>query len=393
MKVNKNYQNLQESYLFANIGKKVRKYSEANPDKKIIRMGIGDVTLPLAPAVITAMQKAVEEMGSAETFRGYGADFGYDFLRGAISDYYNKKGAEISAQEVLVSDGAKSDVANILDIFASGNTVLIPDPVYPVYVDTNIMAGNKIIYTQGNLENNFLPMPDTSVKADIIYICSPNNPTGSAYNEEQLKKWVDYAIAQDAIILYDSAYEAFVQEDLPTTIFQIAGAKNCAIEIGSLSKTAGFTGTRCGYTIIPSGLEKDGMNLHKMWGRRQSTKYNQAPYIIQRGAEAAFSPDGFAQCKANINCYMENAVIIASALTKLGIWYSGGKNAPYVWLKCPSGLKSWEFFDMLLGKANVVGTPGSGFGSQGEGFFRLSAFGSKENTIEAMERVEKLLKG
>ncbi|MCL2225017.1 MAG: LL-diaminopimelate aminotransferase [Defluviitaleaceae bacterium] len=391
MKVNKNYANLKESYLFATIGKKVREYTAANPDKSVIRMGIGDVTRPLAPAVIGAMQKAVSEMGVAETFRGYGDDYGYDFLRTAISDYYNKKGAEISSAEVFVSDGAKSDVANILDIFASGNTVLVPDPVYPVYVDTNIMAGNKIVYASGNIENNFLPMPDENVQADIIYICSPNNPTGAVYSAEQLKKWVDYATAQNAVILYDSAYEAFICEDLPTSIFQIEGAKNCAIEFGSLSKSAGFTGTRCAYTIVPTELERDGMNLHKLWSRRQNTKYNQLPYIIQRGAEAALLPEGLAQSKTDIDYYMQNAKTISDAISELGIWFSGGKNAPYVWLKCPNNLKSWDFFDLLLEKANVVGTPGAGFGSQGEGFLRLSAFANHENTVLAMKRVKDIL--
>ncbi|MCL1864081.1 MAG: LL-diaminopimelate aminotransferase [Defluviitaleaceae bacterium] len=392
MNTNRNYKNLQDSYLFATIGQKVKAYTATNPDKKIIRMGIGDVTLPLAPAVITAMQNAVAEMGVPETFRGYGEDYGYEFLRTAISEYYIKKGANISPSEVFVSDGAKCDVANILDIFAAGSTALIPDPVYPVYSDTNIMAGNKIIFTHGNEANGFLPMPDESINADIIYICSPNNPTGAVYNKEQLQKWVDYAISKDAIILYDSAYEAFIQDDLPTSIFQISGAEKCAIEIGSLSKTAGFTGTRCGYTIIPHTLERDGMSLHKMWSRRQSTKYNQLPYIIQRGAEAAFLPDGLAQNKKNIAYYLQNAKLMSETFDGLGIRYCGGKNAPYIWLKCPDGLKSWDFFDALLEKANVVGTPGAGFGSQGEGFFRLSAFGSKENTIEAMERVKNFLK-
>jgi LL-diaminopimelate aminotransferase len=355
-------------------------------------MGIGDVTRPLAPAVVDAMQKAVAEMGVQETFRGYGDDYGYDFLRNAVSKFYCDKGAEISAQEIFISDGAKCDVANILDIFASGNTVLVPDPVYPVYVDTNIMAGNKIIYAPGNTQNNFLPMPEENVQADIIYICSPNNPTGAVYSAEQLKKWVDYAISQDAIILFDSAYEAFIQEDLPSTIFQIDGARKCAIEMGSLSKSAGFTGTRCAYTIVPAELERDGLNLHKMWSRRQSTKYNQLPYIIQRGAEAVFSPEGIGQNKANTDYYMQNAKTISNALTELEIWFSGGKNAPYVWLKCPNNLKSWEFFDILLEQANVVGTPGAGFGSQGEGFLRLSAFASQENTTEAMERIKNTLK-
>lgn len=391
MKANKNYANLQESYLFATIGNKIREYTAANPNKEIIRMGIGDVTRPLASAVITAMQKAVEEMGIAETFRGYGDDYGYDFLRKTIAEYYGKKNMGTSSREVFVSDGAKSDVANILDIFANGNTVLIPNPVYPVYLDTNIMAGNKIVYASGNIENGFLPMPDKNVQADIIYMCSPNNPTGAVYSAAQLKTWVDYAIAQDAVILFDSAYEAFIQENLPTSIFEIEGAKSCAIEIGSLSKMAGFTGTRCGYTIVPQELERDGMNLHKMWSRRQNTKFNQVSYIIQRGAEAAFLPEGFAQNKANIEYYMRNAATIANKLSELGVWYTGGKNAPYVWLKCPGGLKSWEFFDKLLEETGVVGTPGAGFGSQGEGFFRLSAFGSYENTIKAMEHVKKFL--
>jgi LL-diaminopimelate aminotransferase len=389
MKVNKNYKNLQESYLFANIAKKVREYAEANPDKKVIRMGIGDVTLPLVPAVTNAMQKAVAEMGVAETFRGYGDDFGYGFLRSAIAEYYQKKGAAISEGEVFVSDGAKCDIANILDIFETGNRVLIPDPVYPVYVDTNIMAGNEIIFADGNAANGFLPMPSNE-KVDLIYICSPNNPTGAVYDKSQLQAWVDFANDTGAVILFDSAYEAFVQNaSFPTSIFEIRGAEKCAIEMGSLSKTAGFTGTRCGYTIVPSGLERDGMNLHKMWSRRQTTKYNQLAYVVQRGAEAAFLPEGSAQNKSNIAYYLKNAETISNTLNELGIWFSGGKNAPYVWLKCPNGLKSWEFFDELLNKANIVGTPGAGFGAQGEGFFRLSAFGSKENTEEAMARFKK----
>jgi len=392
MRVNKNYANLQESYLFAEIGRKVREYAAANPDKKIIRMGIGDVTRPLAPAVVAAMQKATAEMGVADSFRGYGEDYGYAFLREAVRDYYLRKGADVTADEVFVSDGAKCDVANILDIFAAGSVALIPDPVYPVYLDTNIMAGNKVIFAAGTVENNFLPMPDAAVDCDIIYICSPNNPTGAVYSAEQLQKWVDYAREKDAVILFDSAYEAFIGEDLPTSIFQIPGARECAIEIGSLSKMAGFTGTRCAYTIVPEGLMRDGMNLNKMWRRRQSTKYNQLPYIIQRGAEAAFSAEGFAQNMENIKYYLENAAIISKTLDELGIWYCGGKNAPYVWLKCPGDVNSWEFFDKLLNEANVVGTPGAGFGKQGEGFFRLSSFGSRENTMEAMERVRRIIK-
>lgn len=392
MNVNKNYSNLKESYLFSNIAQKVKSYAAANPDKKIIRMGIGDVTRPLAPAVISAMQKAVAEMGVAETFRGYEDTCGYDFLKDAIRGYYSKKGVSISASEIFVSDGAKCDIANILDIFASGNTVIIPDPVYPVYLDTNVMAGNKIVYASGSAENNFLPMPDESVAPDIIYLCSPNNPTGSVYSAAQLKIWIDYAIAKDALILFDNAYEAFVQDDLPTSIFQISGAEKCAIEIASLSKTAGFTGVRCGYVVVPEALERDGMNLNKMWRRRQTTKFNGVPYITQRGAEAALLNEGLAQCKENIDYYLQNAAIISKTFSELGIWFSGGKNAPYIWLKCPNGLGSWEFFDKLLEQANVVGTPGAGFGAQGEGFFRLSAFGSRENTVEAMARVKEFLK-
>lgn len=387
MKINKNYANLEESYLFAHIAAKVGEYTKANPDKKIIRMGIGDVTRPLAPAVVRAMETAAAEMGISETFKGYGDSPGYDFLRQAIKGYYHNKGVSLDTSEISVSDGSKCDVSNILDIFSTGSTALIPDPVYPVYVDTNIMAGNSIVYAPGSMDNDFLPMPDESIKADIIYICSPNNPTGAVYTEAQLKKWVDYALSQDAIILYDAAYEAFIQEDLPTSIFQIKGAEKCAIEIGSLSKTAGFTGTRCAYTIIPQTLEREGMSLNKMWARRQATKFNAVSYIIQRGAEAAFSPEGFAQSKANVEYYLENAEIIAQSLKDMNIFHTGGKNAPYIWLKCPEGLSSWGFFDMLLTKANVVGTPGAGFGTQGEGFFRLSAFGSRDNIVEAMDRV------
>ena len=390
MEINKNYLNLEDSYLFFEIANRVREYTSANPDKKVIRLGIGDVTRPLAPAVIAAMQKAVSEMGHADTFRGYGDYQGYDFLQQAVCGYYSGKGIELSPDEVFISDGAKSDLGNILDIFGTENTVLIPDPVYPVYVDTNIMAGRKIIYMNGNEENSFLPLPDKNIKADIIYLCSPNNPTGSVYTKEQLKLWVDYAIDNNAVILFDSAYEIFVSDEkLPTSIYQIDGAKECAIEFCSLSKTAGFTGTRCGYTIVPQELTRDGVSLNTLWLRRQTTKFNGAPYIIQRGAEAVFTDEGMTQIKKDVSYYLENAKIMADTLTELGIWFTGGQNSPYIWLKCPNSLSSWEFFDYLLKEMNIVGTPGTGFGKNGEGFFRLTAFGNKENVIEAMERIKR----
>jgi len=391
MKTNKEYQNLKESYLFSTIAKKVNEYTAANPDKKIIRLGIGDVTKPLVPAVIDAMQKAVAEMGNATTFHGYGEEQGYAFLREAVSQYYADKKVTLGIDEIFISDGAKSDVGNILDIVAQDNAVVIPDPVYPVYVDTNIMAGRKISYIYGNEGNGFLPLPDESLPADIIYLCSPNNPTGAVYTKEQLKIWVDYALRNDAIILFDSAYEIFVQDgSLPTSIYQIEGATKCAIEFCSLSKTAGFTGTRCGYTVVPKALIRDGESLNKLWLRRQTTKFNGVPYIVQKGAQAVFSAEGMAQIKENIDYYRQNAKLITDALTELGIWFTGGIDSPYVWLKCPNGMTSWEFFDHLLENANVVGTPGSGFGESGEGFFRLTAFGATENVVEAMERLKSL---
>lgn len=389
MKINENYLNLEESYLFSTVAKKVNEFIQNNPDKKVIRLGIGDVTLPLCKVVIEAMHKAVDEMAKKETFRGYGPEQGYDFLREKVQGYYKKRNVELELDEIFISDGAKSDLGNILDLFSKDNVVLVPDPVYPVYVDTNIMAGRKVIFANANEENGFLPLPDNSQKADIIYICSPNNPTGAVYNREQLKKWVDYAIKNNAIILFDAAYECFISdESLPRSIFEIEGAKNCAIEFCSLSKTAGFTGTRCGYTIVPKLLGK----LNKFWLRRQTTKFNGVPYIIQRGAEAVFTEKGLDEIKENINYYKENAKIISETLDRCNIWHVGGKHSPYIWLKCPNNMKSWEFFDLLLEKIQVVGTPGSGFGKNGEGFFRLTSFGSKENTIEAMKRFEEAFK-
>ena len=392
MNINRNYNHLKDSYLFSIIAQKVKEHRSQYPEEEVIRLGIGDVTLPIVPVVIEAMQRAVSEMGSADTFRGYGEEQGYAFLRQAIRGYYANKGVLLNSDEIFVSDGAKSDLGNILDILAENNTVLIPDPVYPVYVDTNIMAGRKIIYIDGYEENDFLPLPDENIHADIIYLCSPNNPTGAVYNKEQLQLWVSYALENDAVILYDSAYEIFVQgENLPSSIYQIKGAKECAIEFCSLSRTAGFTGLRCGYTVIPHELMRGGAALNKLWLRRQTTKFNGVPYIIQRGAEAVFTADGLSEITANISYYMQNAGLITSALSALGIWFTGGKNAPYIWLKCPEGMTSWEFFDYLLTKANTVGTPGAGFGVNGEGFFRLSAFGNRDNVREAMHRIKNCL--
>ena len=389
MNLNTNYKNLQQSYLFSTIGKKVADFQKTNPSLPIIKLGIGDVTRPLCPAVVNAMKKACDEMGKAESFRGYGPEQGYGFLKEAILNYYKEKGVSLELDEIFVSDGAKSDVGNILDLFDKDNTVLVPDPVYPVYVDTNIMDGRNIVYMNANEENGFLPMPDEAVKAGLIYLCSPNNPTGAVYTKEQLKAWVDYAIDNHAVILFDAAYEAFVRDSsLPRSIFEIEGARKCAIEFCSFSKTAGFTGTRCGYTVVPLELESDGLSLNKMWLRRQTTKFNGVNYIVQRGAEAVFSPEGRKQIQENIAGYMENAKVIVATMKKLGIFYTGGENSPYIWLKCPEGMKSWDFFDYLLTKLSINGTPGAGFGENGEGFFRLTAFGDPEQTKEAMRRLE-----
>ena len=392
MQLNENYENLSESYLFATVAKKASEYASAHPEQKVIKLSIGDVTLPLAPAVIAAMHKAVDEMGVKETFRGYPPYEGYDFLRESISEYYARRGLKVPASDIFVSDGAKSDCGNLPELFGPDNTVLVPDPVYPVYVDTNLMAGRKIVYAAATKENGFLPMPDEKVQADLIYICSPNNPTGAAYTKEQLQKWVDYALEKDAVILYDAAYECFVQDGAARSIYEAAGAEKCAIEMCSFSKTAGFTGTRCGYTVVPSALVRKGVSLKEMWFRRQSTKFNGVSYIVQRGAAAVFTEEGLAQIGENLGYYRENARIIADCMDRCGIFYTGGKNSPYIWLKCPDGMKSWEFFDYLLREAQVVGTPGSGFGRNGEGYFRLTAFGDRENTREACERLYRLLK-
>ena len=393
MKINKNFDNLVPNYLFADVAKKTAEYAAAHPDKKIIRLGIGDVTLPLAPVVVEAMKRGAEDLAHKESFKGYPDYEGYEFLRQAIADYYKGFGVSVAADEIFVSDGAKSDCGNIGDIFSQDNTVLVTDPVYPVYVDSNIMAGRKIVYAASNRENGFAAMPDESVKADIIYLCSPNNPTGSAYTAEQLKEWVDYAIKNDAIILYDSAYEAFITEDLPRSIYAIEGARQCAIEMCSLSKTAGFTGTRCGYTIIPRELERDGHNIYATWYRRQATKFNGVSWPVQCAAAEVFSQEGLRQISENLQYYKANAKIIADALSGLGIYYTGGKNSPYIWLQCPGGMGSWDFFDLLLEKAAVVGTPGEGFGENGKGYFRLTSFNAREKTEEAVERIKAVFQG
>ena len=391
MKICPGFLNLKDRYLFTLIAQKVREYEEQNPKQEIIRLGIGDVTLPLSSVVVSAMQQAVGEMGRAETFRGYGDEQGYGFLRQAVCRYYAGKGVELAYTEVFIGDGAKSDLGNILDICALENTVLIQDPAYPVYVDTNTMAGRQIQYLAGTVQNDFLPLPSPDLEADIVYICSPNNPTGAVYSKGQLQQWVDWALEREAVILFDSAYEAFIQDPgLPTSIYEIEGAKRCAIEICSLSKTAGFSGVRCGYTVVPHELVREGVSLNELWLRRQTTKFNGVSYIVQRAAAAVFTDDGLQQAQENIKYYMENARLISAALEELGLWFTGGRNAPYIWLQCPGGVGSWEFFDYLLQEYGIVGTPGAGFGQQGEGFFRFTAFGRREDVLKAIERLSKL---
>ena len=406
--INENYLKLQDSYLFSTIAKKVEEYTKNNPDKKVIKLGIGDVTMPIAPAVIEAVHKAADEMMKKETFKGYGPEQGYDFLREKIVEYdYKKRGIQIEKDEIFVSDGAKCDTGNVGEIFGKDKKVAITDPVYPVYLDTNVMAGRTgeynektdtydgVVYMPATAQNNFVPeLPNT--KVDMIYLCLPNNPTGTVLTKQELTKWVKYAKENKAIILFDSAYEAFIQEDnVPHSIYEIEGAKEVAIEFRSFSKTAGFTGVRCAYTVVPKelrGYTKNGeeVSLNKLWNRRQCTKFNGVPYITQRAAEAVYSEEGQKQIKENINYYMENAKIILEGLKEAGYEVFGGKNAPYIWLKVPNGYTSWKFFDYLLEKANVVGTPGVGFGPSGEGYFRLTAFGSRENTKEAIKRIKEI---
>lgn len=394
MKLNGNFQNLQQSYLFVTISQKVDEYGKAHPQNQIIKMGIGDVTQPLAPAVIEAMHRAADEMSCKETFRGYSPDSdGYPFLREAIAGYYKGFGVDLDASEVFVGDGAKSDVGNIVDLFDVDNTVLVPDPVYPVYVDTNLISGREILYLDANEDNGFLPLPEKDVHADIIYLCSPNNPTGAVYDREQLQAWVDYALENRAVLLFDAAYESFITgEGLPHSIFEIPGAERCAIEFCSFSKTAGFTGMRCGYTVIRKELQFEGVQVSKLWERRQGCKFNGVSYITQRAAEAVFSPQGRRQVMETIAYYQNNARVMAKALEEMGIWFTGGANSPYLWMKCPDGMDSWGYFDYLLNEAEIVGTPGAGFGKNGEGYFRLTAFGDAQKTVEAMERMKKLKK-
>ena len=408
IKINENFLELQESYLFATIAKKVAEYSKENPDKKIIKLGIGDVTRPIPDAVLEAMHKAVDEQAHTETFRGYGPEQGYDFLREKIKEYdYKTRGVDIDISEIFVSDGAKCDCGNIVDIFAKDNKVAITDPVYPVYLDTNVMAGRSgkydkesgkyknIVYIPATSENNFVPQLPKE-KVDMIYLCYPNNPTGTTLTKAQLAEWVKYAKENKAIILFDAAYEAFISdEDVPHTIYEIEGAKEVAIEFRSYSKTAGFTGIRCAYIIIPKELKGytesgEEVELNKLWNRRHCTKFNGVSYVTQRAAEAIYTEEGKRQVRENINYYKENAKIIKQGLEEAGYTVYGGTNSPYVWLKLPDGMKSWDFFDKLLSEANVVGTPGVGFGPSGEGYFRLTGFGTKENTKEAIERIKNM---
>lgn len=403
VKVNENYLKLPGSYLFSTIGKKVREFSEANPDKKIIRLGIGDVTQPLAPAIIEALHRAVDEMADAATFHGYAPDLGYEFLRNAITENdFKARGCDISPDEIFVSDGAKCDSSNIQEIFGLDNKIAVCDPVYPVYVDSNVMAGrtgtydketgtwSDVIYMPCIADNGFAPeLPKKT--PDLIYLCFPNNPTGAAITKVQLQEWVDYANKVGAVIIYDAAYEAYIsQPDVPHSIYECEGAKTCAIELRSFSKNAGFTGVRLGFTVVPKELKVDGVALHSLWARRHGTKYNGAPYIVQRAGEAVYSETGKAQLKEQVAYYMKNASYILNGLKEAGFTVSGGVNAPYIWLKTPDNMTSWEFFDCLLERVNVVGTPGSGFGPSGEGYFRLTAFGSYENTVEAVDRMKKL---
>lgn len=388
---NTNYQNLKDSYLFYHIAQKTKAYLEQHPGAHLYRMGIGDVSLPLCDEVIRALHRAVDDQAKQESFHGYMPECGDMQLRSVIADYYKKRKVFLSEEEVFVSSGASDELGDILDLFGKDKTVLIMEPAYPAYVDANLIAGNKIIHMPADWKNGFLPMPDEKITADILYICSPNNPTGAVFDYGKLKEWVSYAQRIDALILFDAAYEAFIEEEgIPHSIYEIEGAKECAIEICSLSKTAGFTGTRCGYTIIPKNLTRGGMNLNRMWVRNRTTKTNGVSYIIQQGAAAVFTEKGQKQIQDNIKIYKQNAAYLMEVLDKLGIWYCGGKNAPYIWMKCPAKMGSWEFFDYLLQEIQVIGTPGEGFGACGEGYFRFSTFGSPEDTKEAARRLARL---
>ena len=392
VKPNMYYNELKDSYLFYNIAQKTRTYVENHPGVKLLRMGIGDVSLPLCDAVIKALHEAVDDQASKSSFHGYMPECGAPFLREAIVKYYAKRGISLSAEEIFVSSGASDELGDVLDLFDRSNRVLVIEPAYPAYVDANVMAGRKIMYLVSGEENEFLPEPNEKTESDIIYICSPNNPTGAVFSRSQLQAWVNYANKRGSIILFDAAYEAFIEDEiLPHSIFELDGAETCAIEICSFSKTAGFTGTRLGYTIIPKALKRNGMNMNEMWVRNRTTKTNGVSYIIQKGGAAVFSEEGQKQIHENIQIYKKNAKVLMQALDQLGIWYCGGKNAPYIWMKCPRGMKSWEFFDYLLQEIQVVGTPGEGFGACGEGYFRFSTFSSPEDTKEAAKRIVKLL--
>ena len=385
---NKYYSELKDSYLFYNIAQKTKAYVEQHPGTKLLRMGIGDVSLPLCDAVIRALHEAVDDQASKSSFHGYMPECGASFLREKIAEHYEKRGVSLAADEVFVSSGASDELGDILDLFERSSSALVIEPAYPAYVDANVMAGRKIVHLSSSEENNFLPEPGEDIKADLLYICSPNNPTGAVFSREQLQAWVDFANENGSVILFDAAYEAFIEDEtLPHSIFELDGAKTCAIEICSLSKTAGFTGTRLGYTVIPKALKRNGMNLNEMWIRNRTTKTNGVSYIIQKGGAAVFTEEGQRQIHENIQIYKRNAKILMKALDQIGIWYCGGKNAPYIWMRCPKGMKSWEFFDYLLHKIQVVGTPGEGFGAAGEGYFRFSTFGSPEDTKEAAERI------
>ena len=390
--LNTNYQNLKDSYLFYNIAQKTKAYLAANPDKKLYRMGIGDVSLPLCDAVIKALHDAVNDQAVKESFHGYMPECGDPSLRETIAKYYARRGVELSPEEAFVSSGASDELGDILDLFSRESTALIMEPAYPAYVDANVMAGRKIVHLPSGEEDGFTPLPTEGLEADLIYLCSPNNPTGAVFTADKLKKWVDYANNRGAVIIFDAAYEAFIEEDLPHSIFEIEGARTCAIEICSLSKTAGFTGTRLGYTVIPKELERGGQNVNAMWVRNRTTKTNGVSYILQKGGAAVFTEEGQKQIHDNIRIYKNNARVLTEVLDELGIRYFGGKNAPYIWMKCPNGMGSWEFFDLLLNEIQVVGTPGEGFGACGEGYFRFSTFGSPEDTVEAAGRIKELLK-
>lgn len=389
---NTNYKNLKDSYLFYHIAQKTKAYLEQHPGAHLYRMGIGDVSLPLCDAVIQALHKAVDDQAVKASFHGYMPECGDPELRRTIAGYYKKRNADLSPEEVFISSGASDELGDILDLFGRDKKVMIMEPAYPAYVDANIIAGNTVIHIPSGEAEGFVPQPDERDRADVIYICSPNNPTGAVFSRERLKQWVDYANRTDAVLLFDAAYEAFIEdEDIPHSIFEIEGAKTCAIEICSLSKTAGFTGTRLGYTVIPRELERKGMRLNEMWVRNRTTKTNGVSYIIQKGGAAVFTEEGQKQVRERIQVYKKNAKVLMEALDRLGIWYCGGKNAPYIWMRCPRGMGSWEFFDYLLQEIQVVGTPGEGFGACGEGYFRFSTFGSPEDTKEAAERLVKLL--